>query len=588
MRTKHLRNLIALAVAIMLTACGGGGGSSPTTRAALPQVVSDTNPAGDRLDLRSSNDFPAAAGDSWTYDVIQNGTPTPSAITRSVSNTTADGYTIAESTSGALPETETYRRTSEGLVWVDITGTEVPTAARTLIGEILIYPEPFYPIGGTRRIVRQGDWGVDEDGDGINESFRLEITQQLVGLETMALPIGSTETAHFHTVIALTLSPSSLKETPYTATATEDTWWAPGIGLVQSDRSAVDSNNITLVIPHRLRIASGSVGGMTLFTPQPDGTVTKLSLTHNALVFDATRNRYYASIPGSVTGNGNSIATIDASTGAITYSAAIGSEPFALAMAPDGSALYAGLNGSGEVVKLSLPGLTEQYRTRLPTSYYFGTQLLAKSIAASPSEADVIAVSTYDPSLSPGSAGVVLVRAGAIQAQIAGGFPSSSQIGPIAFDGTGTTVFGYNDETTEYGLYALSVRSDGLVVANKTGTTMGFGVRNVDWSSRGILVNNGLYRSSDLALLGTAPSSSCRTHSATNRLVCIAGGGKLAVIDATTFATLATPAFSTASYPPTPDQLVPGAAGQVALRIDSPYKTWPATTIWLFNSAQLQ
>ena len=65
-------------------------------------------------------------------------------------------------------------------------------------------------------------------------------------------------------------------------------------------------------------------------------------------------------------GSGNSIATIDASTGAISYSAAVGAEPFALAMAADGSALYVGLNGSGDVVKLSLPGMAEQWRTRLP------------------------------------------------------------------------------------------------------------------------------------------------------------------------------------------------------------------------------
>lgn len=37
-------------------------------------------------------------------------------------------------------------------------------------------------------------------------------------------------------------------------------------------------------------------------------------------------------------------------------------------MAADGSALYVGLNGSGDVVKLSLPGMAEQWRTRLPNA----------------------------------------------------------------------------------------------------------------------------------------------------------------------------------------------------------------------------
>lgn len=73
MNTRPLRHLVTLAAAAIVAACGGGGGgggSSPTTRAPLPQVVSDTNPVGDRIDLRSRNYFPAAAGDSWTYDHI--------------------------------------------------------------------------------------------------------------------------------------------------------------------------------------------------------------------------------------------------------------------------------------------------------------------------------------------------------------------------------------------------------------------------------------------------------------------------------------------------------------------------------------
>ncbi len=596
MRARHLRHLITLAAAAILTACGGGGGgSSPTTRAPLPQVVSDTNPVGDRIDLRSRNYFPAAAGDSWTYDYIQNGVTTSNLVTRTVGSTTADGYTISERVGSALPDTETYRRTAAGLVMTDITDDSTPAAARTLIGEILMYPEPFYPTGATRSVVRQGDWGADVDGDGINESFRLEIAQQLVGLENMTLPLGAAESAHFRTVTALTLSPSSLANKSYTVTATEDTWWAPGIGLVQADRTAVDSSSATVIAPYRLRIASGTVGGTTLFEPPPDGTVTKLTLTHNALVFDATRNRYYASIPGSVAGTGNSIATIDASTGAVSNSLAVGSEPFEMAISPDGSALYVGLNGSGEVVKLSLPGMTEQYRTRLPTSYFFGRQLQAKSITVSPAEADVIAVSLFDPTISPGNAGVALVRTGALQPLIAGALPAvGGQVGPIAFDGIGATVYGFNEETSEYGLYAMSVRGDGLSVANHTGITMTYYVRNLDWTNRGILVHRSIYRGSDLALLGTAPHGRCRPLSTANRLVCIAttdtglATGRLATVDATTFATVATPAFSVASNPPLPSQLVPGADGQVAIRLGSDYRTQPATAIWLFNSPMLQ
>ena len=531
MKAGAVLRLMASAFALALSACGGGGGGddSANIRAPLPQLVSDTYPAGDRVDLRSLNYFPAAVGDSWTYDRIQGGVTTSGAVTRSVSNVTSDGYTVSETTPGAQPDTETYRRTTASQVLVDIVDLTAPAVARNLIGEILMYPEPFYPVGGTRTVVRQGNWGADEDGDGVNDSFRLELTQQFVGLEPMALPLGSANTAHFRTVMTLTLSPSSPQETPYSVTATEDSWWAPGIGLVQSDRSGVDSNNMTLVTPHRLRIASGSVGGTALFTPQPDGTLVKLNLTHNALVFDASRNRYYASIPGSVGITGNSIATIDAATGAVSYSTAVGSEPFPMAVAPDGSALYVGLKGSGEVAKLTLPAMSEQYRIRLPTAPFFGTQLLPKSIAVSPVESDVIAVSTFDPASSSTNSGVVQIRAGALQPQMVGGLFTATRIGPLAYDGNGAAVYGYDDVTTGFALHAMSVLGDGLLLTNQRGIDMG------------------------------------------------------------SFVTVASPAFSVDAYaPPTPDQLVPGAAGQVAMRFGSSYISQPATDIWLFTSPQLQ
>ena len=117
---------------------------------------------------------------------------------------------------------------------------------------------------------------------------------------------------------------------------------------------------------------------------------------------------------------------------------------------------------------------------------------------------------------------------------------------------------------------------------------MGFNIRTVDWTPQGIVVHRGVYRSSDLALLGTVTPNHCRAHSVANRMVCIAGSGRLALIDMGCFVTVGSPAFSVDAYPPTPDQLVPGTAGQVAMRFGSTYINQPATDLWLFTSAQLQ
>ena len=282
---------------------------------------------------------------------------------------------------------------------------------------------------------------------------------------------------------------------------------------------------------------------------------------------------------------------IDAATGAVSYSTAVGSEPFPMAVAPDGSALYVGLKGSGEVVKLTLPAMSEQYRVRLPGALNSGTQLLPKSIAVSPVESDVIAVSTVDPVGSSYNSGVVQIRAAAVQPQIVGGLFSSgvfASIGPLAYDGNGATVYGYDDDTTGFSLHALSVLGNGLSLTTRVGIDMGFNIRTVDWTPQGIVVHRGVYRSSDLALLGTVTPNHCRAHSVANRMVCIAGSGRLALIDMGSFVTVGSPAFSVDAYPPTPDQLVPGTAGQVAMRFGSTYISQPATDLWLFTSPQLQ
>lgn len=593
MKNHHLR-IILLSVAVaILSACGGGGGSSgPAVRAALPRIVEDTVPAGERLDLRSRNYFPAATGDTWTYSFVQGGAGVGT-VTRSVSSVSGNEFTIAEAGFGTTEYTN-YRRSTEGLVQVDLMGDSVSAAARALIGEILEFAEPFYPVGGTRRSVRQGDWSSDEDGDGINESFRLELTQQLVGLETVSLPLGSAETAHFRTVMALTLSPSKPSETPYTISATEETWWAPGIGLIRADRSAVDALNTSVIAPYSLQITGGQVGGSTLFVAPPDGTLNKITLTHNALVFDAGRNRYYASIPGSVPGNGNRIATIDASSGAVSYSAAVGAEPFALAMTADGSALYVGLNGSGDVVKLSLPGMAEQWRTRLPNDAFYG-QFQAEQIAANPTNPDVVAVSLIRPNLSPRHGGVALIDGGVLQPRITQPHTGSNL---IAFDSAGQYVYGYNNESTEYGLRKIEVRVDGLVELFTVTTSGGYTPRSLDWSPQGIVLERTLYRASDLAQLGTvntlASPAGCRAHSVPNRLVCFytapgnGGDGRLALVDASSFVIQATPAYLLSSNQEAPSQLVAGAAGQVALRFGATYWQSPATALWLFSSAMLQ
>lgn len=583
---------VALLAAWLAGCGGGGGGDDPAVREPLPPLSQDLLPGGERLDLRARRYFVAQAGDTWVYDVEQAGATTPRGATLVVNAVDGDDAWLHETVLGETSRGH-WRRTAEGIVSVATLAGAAPPAVVAAVGDLLEYPEPFYAVGAERLAIRQGSWGEDLDGDGRPESFRLEIGQVLVGFETLALPRGSAETAHFRSVVRLTLVPSQAANAPLTLVSTEHSWWAPGLGRVRVERGAVDGGGQVVEPVQTLRLVAATVGGVEQFQAQPDGTVTKLALPHRALVYDRLRGLYYASVPARAGANGNRIAVIDAASGTVQYSPPVGSDPGALALAADGSALHVALDGSGEVVHLNLPAWQEARRTRLPVEPIYG-QLLAEQLAVSPVDASVVAVSLRRTTVSPRHGGVALVRAGVLQPRMTQPHTGSNL---IAFAGDGQWLYGYDNESSGFGLRRIELLADGLAERSVVATGAGYGPSVLDATPQGPLLGDTLYRGSDLATLGrvAAPGGSCRPAAAAPRLLCLqelhygAVGGvrHVVVADAASFTTLDTPAYALRDPPTEPVELLPGPPGQVALRIGPAYAGQPATALWLFSSARL-
>src|SRR4026208_1393331 len=81
----------------------------------------------------------------------------------------------------------------------------------------------------------------------------------------------------------------------------------------------------------------------------PDGPtefIRRINLTTNDLVYSSTTGKIYASLPSAAGSGGNSIAAIDPTTGLITSTTFIGSEPNKLALSDDGHSLYVSLDGA--------------------------------------------------------------------------------------------------------------------------------------------------------------------------------------------------------------------------------------------------
>jgi DNA-binding beta-propeller fold protein YncE len=343
---------------------------------------------------------------------------------------------------------------------------------------------------------------------------------------------------------------------------------------------------------HTLQLAVARLGGQTLFQPPPvpQATVRKIALVHSALVFDARRGVYYASVPGSVAVNGNRIATIDASSGVVSYSAPVGSDPAALALAVDGSSLYVGLNGSGDVVRLGLPGLNEISRTRLPVGGL--GQFYAESMSVSPKDPGVVAVSLYYSNITPRHGGVALIRSGVLQ-PVRTQDHTGSNI--VSFDANGQSVYGFDNEDYLAGLRRLDVLADGLQEVQVVSVDVSFAT-NLEWTAQGLVLGNAVYKVPELTLMGrTNTGGGCRPHAATGRLVCLYTspdglGGQLAVVDLNSFVIQATTFYDRPDTLGTDTPLlVTGPAGQIALRVrNSTYFNAVGTGVWLVQDASLR
>jgi len=111
----------------------------------------------------------------------------------------------------------------------------------------------------------------------------------------------------------------------------------------------------------------------------------------NDIVNDPVNNALYVSVPGAAPTNGNSISVISLASASITSSPFAGSNPDVLAIADDSSVLYAGLDGSAQVQRFTLPSLTTDISYSLGRNSFYGPYY-ALDLQVAPGAPDTTAV----------------------------------------------------------------------------------------------------------------------------------------------------------------------------------------------------
>jgi hypothetical protein len=232
---------------------------------------------------------------------------------------------------------------------------------------------------------------------------------------------------------------------------------------VSGTRLEATISSADVAAPGAVAVTVHTPGGGTSATRQitirtPGSTAVTstrtLALPIADMVYDDGRNRIYASIPNTpgAGARANTVVAIDPGTGNITGQVLAGSNPAALALSEDGSTLWVALNGSGSVRRLSLPDLTPGLTFSLDGQ-------AVEEMKAMPGRPGSVAISLRNTCCSPRHEGVAVYDNGVRRSRVTEDHTGSNS---IAFGESASVLYGYNNETTEFGFRTMSVGADGV------------------------------------------------------------------------------------------------------------------------------
>lgn len=213
-------------------------------------------------------------------------------------------------------------------------------------------------------------------------------------------------------------------------------------------------------------LAAAGTAQVSVFNPPPGGGTSAalvipiylgIALAANDIVYDAATDRIYASVGSQGGEQANTITAIDPHSGNIVSAVYVGSEPTKLARSDDGQYIYVALEGSAKVRRYRIADATPDLEFALGTSG--AGPMYAEDIAVLPGFPGTIVVSTKNVSQSPRHEGVFMYDDGVRRAEGTQGHTGSNRIEATEDPGI---LFGYNNESTEYGLRRLSVDASGI------------------------------------------------------------------------------------------------------------------------------
>ncbi|HEX8652530.1 MAG TPA: FG-GAP-like repeat-containing protein [Pyrinomonadaceae bacterium] len=199
---------------------------------------------------------------------------------------------------------------------------------------------------------------------------------------------------------------------------------------------------------------TGSSASVKLYSPVP----TK------DLAYSRATGMMYASMPSTHRAYPNTVTPFHPITNAVTYSISVGSEPGKLAISEDGLDIYVALDGAGSVCYFYVGSRTPGYTFSLGNSATNGP-MYVEDMEVLPGSWYSVAISRRNQGFSPRHEGVAIYDNGVMRPNTT---PTHTGSNAIEFSASASTLYGYNNETSEFGLRKMAVNSSGVSVSNTT------------------------------------------------------------------------------------------------------------------------
>ena len=186
-------------------------------------------------------------------------------------------------------------------------------------------------------------------------------------------------------------------------------------------------------------------------------SIQVLDIPANSLVYDAPSNHFYATLPDTAPANAGNLIAIDAGSDAIDAAVKLGN-PRLMTIAPEGGVLWIERPDSGDVRRVDVPSLT------ISSTASLGDGMGAFEIKTKPGQPNAIAVEKRQ-AVGPFPRGTVMFLDGNQLPLAPDPFHHNTS---FVFDDSGSYLYGFTGESSEFAFHTMEVRPDGLQEISST------------------------------------------------------------------------------------------------------------------------